>query len=1119
MKNIPASLTLLITGPSGTNVDKNQLARQFIDSYDEVIKESPSELAVFTNGIAVPLLEKELQFHRVWDEMKLAGNVTTVIVTTLGIDEMNTDHLFIMQRLLKTMTPLIIIEFGAPSTQTRNLLDETVTCSSSGHIAIDSPNVIYFCNSASMAMIPSLQIDDVHYIEPLRHNKKLTVPSQSTIWPWFFVSASKQHRHHSHHHEHHHEHHHRHHGHYHHHHGHHFDEDVDEIVDQIMEEIVEQGSGQITSEPVKEPSEYEKKLSCKYRKSCYESGVVPEIDNVFTSLYNKWWPHWLEESGKEQKEEEDIAEEYDAEADITPQKVRCKYRISCYHDHGIPYDEKAEERRKVLLSSKRVVQDKGPKKTLKEIAAHTLKMVQEAGEKAAKRPAVKVVQARLDAIEEKLNEKLNCKYRKSCYETGQQPVIADTWSLPLPINIFSTESAEAATKEINYDELEELEKKVYCKYRKSCYETGIKPDIEPEIFVRTFRDLFTIHEQVEPRIMSLQEKCKYRKSCYETGIVPEINPHLEAAIHKEVSPVIPTNAQDLRLLCKYRKSCYNEIHDSATVDTIKFIRKRRQIEKEVRRRRAKRAKLHRRLRGELQLGTYRGRHHRRNKTKEEEELEEPGEMEVEYTFPMKERSEEIKEKQEEASGSKPSKYRKTKQQQQEQADSGEKEAVEEPVVVSTTEEEKEDKPQVKKVRKGKKAKPQEPKVDKKIEKREEKEKDKKKEDVMAEEKPVTKKKEEVLAEEKPVISKQKKKKEIEPSPKDSAVKQKKKEGKEQKQDDAEQAAYARQSGSKQYDTVAAGMKKMMEDVHHHQEEQQKKEQCKYRKSCYQTGKKPKIDQTLKHLLEKPVEDVDKEAKESKTKEKQTKERETKEKEAKVKETEERETKEKETKEKETEERETKEETKERETDAALLKLELSKKLQCKYRKSCYETGILPETVVPHYFYNDQKIVFKAGVSKQLQCKYRKSCYAETGLFDEEDLKDVKEKLEPAVKKVAGQEAKRIPVSEKESEDKDGTKRSLKSAQTTAGPASLSSDKETRDIECKSGGKSCYSSAEPQAIHEDHAGSMARIGLERYRKNGWCNKYYYSCREILGLPPKERAPIGPNGKRLCRKKPL
>ncbi|PIO76008.1 hypothetical protein TELCIR_01930 [Teladorsagia circumcincta] len=107
-----ASLTLLITGHSGVNVDKQQLARQFVASYDEIIKESPSQLIVFTNGVAVPVAVEERHEHGIWDDTHLAGNVTTVIVTNLGIDEMNTDQLVIIQRLMKTTAPLVVIEFG-----------------------------------------------------------------------------------------------------------------------------------------------------------------------------------------------------------------------------------------------------------------------------------------------------------------------------------------------------------------------------------------------------------------------------------------------------------------------------------------------------------------------------------------------------------------------------------------------------------------------------------------------------------------------------------------------------------------------------------------------------------------------------------------------------------------------------------------------------------------------------------------------------------------------------------------------------------------------------------------------------------------------------------------------
>ncbi|KAE9417023.1 hypothetical protein Angca_000210, partial [Angiostrongylus cantonensis] len=343
----------------------------------------------------------------------------------------------------------------------------------------------------------------------------------------------------------------------------------------------------------REQNKVDKKQACKYRKSCYETGIKPVIDDNSIFNFRHWWP---EENEAEDEDKEEV-KLFNENEDLPLLKLHCKYRRSCYQEHGIPFKEKSEdeERKKPVLAYKTVPLQHGKKKTLKEIAAEALKKVEESTEKAAKRPLVKIVEKQMTAMEEKLSEKLHCKYRKSCYETGEIPYIEENWSLPLPIKIFSTESVDSENNQINFDELEQLEKKLYCKYRKSCYETGVKPDIEPEIFINSLKDLTTIHQQVETRKPSLQEKCKYRKSCYETGIVPDINPKLEAVISKEVSSVIPTNTQDLRLLCKYRKSCYAEVHSSATVETIKLLRKRRQIEKELRRRKAARTKHHRKL--------------------------------------------------------------------------------------------------------------------------------------------------------------------------------------------------------------------------------------------------------------------------------------------------------------------------------------------------------------------------------------------------------------------------------------------------------------------------------------------------------------------------------------------
>ncbi|KAI6240947.1 hypothetical protein M3Y99_00404100 [Aphelenchoides fujianensis] len=79
-------------------------------------------------------------------------------------------------------------------------------------------------------------------------------------------------------------------------------------------------------------------------------------------------------------------------------------------------------------------------------------------------------------------------------------------------------------------------------------------------------------------------------------------------------------------------------------------------------------------------------------------------------------------------------------------------------------------------------------------------------------------------------------------------------------------------------------------------------------------------------------------------------------------------------------------------------------------------------------------------------------------------------------------------------------------------------------------KSCYAGVEsPPTVARTSTQSKASItpsGSQKpviiaRRPREQCKaegaKYWLSCREHLGFPPKERAPIGPSGRRLCRKK--
>ncbi|ETN70350.1 hypothetical protein NECAME_14823 [Necator americanus] len=107
-----ASVTLLITGHSSNNVYKHQLASFFVDSYEELIKGSKTPLFVFTNGVSMPVASEINNLLETWNDLDMPTNVSTLILTNLGTDEMSLDHLSVIQRFMKTKKPLIVIEIG-----------------------------------------------------------------------------------------------------------------------------------------------------------------------------------------------------------------------------------------------------------------------------------------------------------------------------------------------------------------------------------------------------------------------------------------------------------------------------------------------------------------------------------------------------------------------------------------------------------------------------------------------------------------------------------------------------------------------------------------------------------------------------------------------------------------------------------------------------------------------------------------------------------------------------------------------------------------------------------------------------------------------------------------------
>lgn len=231
--------------------------------------------------------------------------------------------------------------------------------------------------------------------------------------------------------------------------------------------------------------------------------------------------------------------------------------------------EENKQKSAAILSGKKGNQappelKKRMRRTVKDIANIALKEVEEKREQAAKRPVPQpsVVEQQLHEIEEKLEAKNKCKYRKSCYESGKLPEIESTlpswFSLPSVGVEHYIPKVLSSSKDERDDELKEKDPKLYCKYRKSCYETGELPEIEPSLtyeYLQTPRFFATDSNKPAPTTLDdLRLQCKYRTSCYRTRAQdmpsePEIKSADESEKRKsskevvEEPPVVKTKKQ------------------------------------------------------------------------------------------------------------------------------------------------------------------------------------------------------------------------------------------------------------------------------------------------------------------------------------------------------------------------------------------------------------------------------------------------------------------------------------------------------------------------------------------------------------------------------------------------
>lgn len=942
-----------------------------------------------------------------------------------------------------------------------------------------------------------------------------------------------------------------------------------------------------------------RKLLCKYRKSCYESGIVPNTWNI-----NNLLPRFLQRHplAAEMKTEIPTTMDNETKAEISEAELKllCRYRKSCYEEVGAEIERLYVNIQVVPMLARRFAIALPPKKqkTIKEIADIALAKVEEREKIAALRPIPKkvIIDKKLNEIEEQMKKRLACKYRKSCYESGILPEIGSSFSNLFPRlhnflkrQIYGSQTQETIHKE--FSDFEENEKKIFCKYRKSCYSTGVKPAIQHDQMFQ-YVHIVKTHEVLIP----LEIRCKYRKSCYETGVLPELTKKKTIKEETLEMPKVPvqkvTSLYELKLHCKYRKSCYRqkaEEPQNASAELFEEIAKMDRAEAKAERKKTPKETIPP-LPPKKPKATVKPTETEAMKVKPERKAAAPTAEKVEKPKIVAEKglekvpkSREVKKTEEKPikrpkTGEAKKKTIKAKAQGQKVSEftqKPKKKKVKEPRV---------EVPEEKSTKKSKKitppptAKPvakKEALKSKKVEKeKKEAPKPKRVEREMKEaedikkknEKPATERKESDVEKQKEVEVPRKSEKQqpfsIPLATTAGTLSPTKKMGPTNSRPENITATTVPRKVNIYDENLSPLEVKLLckyrkscyekgelppilhaKTIYHLREKDEQHKplelRCKYRKSCYETGKLPEnLHENFKvvHLVEKKEEHrpltlrckyrkscyetgilppIEKSIFAFSTLQSMLNSFED-----------------------------------EQFTEKELTEDE--KKLRCKYRKSCYETGKLPLRL------NQTIDVIASSIkeqymSPQLKCKYRKSCYESMKLDIQLDKVREKERqkkpqegvvetrytAEPATVKMKEKEQKeKVPEEELTDEEREQLRKERSKKAKKAGldeeeymqiepldtekrlmPPKTRPLTKTQKLKCKYRVK-CYDGAPlHQIIEEKRIETEKQVNIKDFRRaNGAiCNIYYISCRKQAGLPIRERAPIGPNGRRLCRKK--
>jgi hypothetical protein len=160
----------------------------------------------------------------------------------------------------------------------------------------------------------------------------------------------------------------------------------------------------------------------------------------------------------------------------------------------------------------------------------------------------------------------SCKYRKSCYGTGAPPIIDKSHFIANLRAIIDDFQLIRSANETTTDNTENRmdNGKLACKYRRSCYETGQLPVI---MSPQSETIIPVVPLEIFEKVIPIEMRCKYRKSCYDSGVLPDAlrakDPEQEEAERRQKledgdgsRTVMPITVDHLRIYCKYRKSCY-----------------------------------------------------------------------------------------------------------------------------------------------------------------------------------------------------------------------------------------------------------------------------------------------------------------------------------------------------------------------------------------------------------------------------------------------------------------------------------------------------------------------------------------------------------------------------------